>query len=130
MDRRLVPLFALLLVGCGRSERLAPVASGAVGETRIVVEATNGNLNPGSNLIRVEFRDVADRPIDVNGTAITLQAPAVGAMGAESRDVSLARRGVGLYEGRVALDRTGPWTGQVEWQDNGVPRKWTFSTAP
>jgi nitrogen fixation protein FixH len=130
MHRRFGPLLAtLLLVGCGRSERLEPLATGSVGPTRVIVETRQGTLIRGDNLIRVEFRDAADRPVDVSGTAITLQAPAVGAMAAQSRDVSLARRGVGVYEGRVGLNRTGPWEGNVEWQDSGTAQHWRFSTA-
>jgi hypothetical protein len=119
----------LLLTACGRSERFEPIATGAEGTTEVTVGVPDGEFERGTNVIRVEFHGPGHQPVDVGGAAITLRAPAVGAMAAQTRDVSLARRGVGIYEGRVALNRTGPWQGTVQWQEDGIPKEWTFSTS-
>jgi nitrogen fixation protein FixH len=105
------------------------MATGTVGKTRITVSAPGGGFVHGHNLVRVEVRDTTDQPIDVSGVAITLRAPAVGALDAQTRDVSLARQGIGVYEGRTVLTRNGPWMGTVLWQENGAEQTWSFSTS-
>ena len=116
----------LPIMACGRSERFETMATGTSGQTQVTVSAHGGGMVKGDNIIRVEFRGADSQPLDVTGPGITLNAPASGALGAVSHDVSLAHRGPGLYEGRVYVTRSGPWTGQLKWQEADTPRQWTF----
>ena len=77
----------------------------------------------GANVFRVKVADAGNAPITGAEVSVTFFMPAMPAMGmaAMRSEVTLSRKGPGLYEGSGQLQSGGTWQVTVVVKKNGQP---------
>jgi nitrogen fixation protein FixH len=130
-------VFALLVItaSCGSktdgtAQTGKAIASVKVNDLTATLSNNTGQLKSGEQEVTLAFTDSAGKPVDVGAVSLNLHMPAMGGMAAMNNAVTFTTTATpGVYNGKVNIEMTGEWQGQLAYEGPAGKGKATFSVS-
>jgi hypothetical protein len=129
-------LIALIITaGCGSktgSNVAVPSAktikSVTAGNLTATLSNNTGQLKPGNQEVILTFTDSSGKPADVGAVSLNFHMDRMGTMAAMNESVTFTTTSTpGVYRGKVNLDVTGEWQGQLAYEGPAGSGKIAFT---
>ena len=136
MKKHLVITLALLtvlfVVACSKSTTTEgptgkPIATVTINNLKATVSNSTGQLKNGDQELTLAFTDSSGKPVDVGAVSLNFHMPAMGSMAAMNNAVTFTTSTPGVYNGKVNIEMTGEWQGQLAYEGPAGKGKGTFS---
>lgn len=129
-------LVALIIAAaCGSkngSSNSAPtgktIKTAQVGNLTATLSNNTGQLKQGDQEVTLTFTDSSGKAVDVGAVSLNFHMPAMGSMMAMNDAVTFTTTGTpGVYRGKVNIEVSGEWQGQLAFEGPAGTGKTTFT---
>ena len=127
-------LVAALIIIAGCTKSVSNVSTGVAIKTVALDSLTatlsngTGQLKQGDQEVTLAFTDASGKPVDVGAVSLNFHMDQMGTMAAMNDAVTFTTTGTpGVYRGRVNIEVSGEWRGQLAYEGPAGNGKTTFT---
>ena len=104
------------------------IKSVTVGNLTATLSNSTGQLKPGNQEVVLTFTDSSGKPADVGAVSLNFHMAQMGTMGEMNDATAFTTTGTpGVYRGKVNIEVTGEWQGQLAYEGPAGSGKTTFT---
>ena len=104
------------------------IKSVTVGNLTATLSNSTGQLKPGNQEVVLTFTDSSGKPVDVRAVSLNFHMAQMGTMGEMNDATAFTTTGTpGVYRGKVNIEVTGEWQGQLAYEGPAGSGKTTFT---
>jgi len=104
------------------------IKSVTVGNLTATLSSTSGQLKPGNQNVVLTFTDSSGKPVDVGAVSLNFHMAQMGTMAEMNDATAFTTTGTpGVYHGKVNIEVSGEWQGQLAYEGPAGSGKTTFT---